>query len=284
MPRTTSVIGTPETMVHLGGPASGAGARLLLFAPLSGTVFCYDELVRCLGDGASVHGVQAEGLDGRREPLRRVEAMASRCAEVIHATWPGDHGVLVLAGWSFGALVAVETALRLRRRQVRVDLVAVLDNLALVGKADLDDAGAAALLAHDLGRWRGVDLGLGRQDLLPLETTGRAALLSRRAQAAGLSPGGLEELLRVYEARGRAQRAHARKRNHSPCGGRVLALVSEHSAGAFPQDPTLGWGARCTGELEVVRVPGDHHSMLQQPHAAVCAGHLEAALGAAAGP
>lgn len=268
-------------LVHLSGPTAGAGSRLFLFAPLAGTVFCYGELVKHLGREAdlAVVGVQAVGLDGHREPLRRVEAMASCCAEAVAAATPRDQTTLALAGWSFGALVAVETALLLRQARREVALVALLDNLALLpGAEELDSAGAAALLAWDLGRARGVDLSLDRQDMLPLETPARAALIRRRAVAAGISPGAVEDLLRVYEARARALCMYVRKGGHRSCGGRVLALNSRGSSGAHA-DPTLGWGARITGELVVQQVPGDHHSILEEPHAGTTAAHLLGALG-----
>ena len=268
-------------LVHLSGPTAGAGSRLFLFAPLAGTVFCYGELVRHLSKDAdlTVDGVQAVGHDGDREPLRRVEAMACCCAEAVAAAAPREHTTLALVGWSFGALVAMETALLLRQERVEVALVGLLDNLALIpGGQELDSAGAAALLARDLGRARGVDLSLDRQEMLPLETTARAALVRQRARAVGISPGGVENLLRVYEANARALRMYARKGRHRPWSGRALALNSEGSSAARA-DPTLGWGARITGELEVVQVPGDHHSILEEPQVRTTAARLLGALG-----
>lgn len=279
---------THRNIVHLGGPGSGAGQRIYLLAPLAGTVFCYGELARHLCEGAadlSVYGVQAVGLHGQREPLRRVEAMARASADAIE-TLPGFGGELALAGWSFGALVALETTLRLRQQGRAVSLLALLDNLALTPDAgELDSAGAAALLAHDLGRARHVDLGLCREELLPLESFARAAKIRRRARAAGISPGEVDDLLRVYEASARARRMYTRKAAFTPCGGRVLALNSAASSGQGTRaDPTLGWGARITGELEVVQVPGDHHSMLQEPHVRDTAARLAAALRAPGDP
>ena len=57
----------------------------------------------------ALYGVQAVGLHGHREPLRRVEAMAAAGAEAISATLPRAPGGVALAGWSFGALVALVT-------------------------------------------------------------------------------------------------------------------------------------------------------------------------------
>ena len=151
---------THRNIVHLGGPGSGAGQRIYLLAPLAGTVFCYGELVRQLRAGApdlALYGVQAVGLHGEREPLRRVEAMAAAGAEAISATLPRAPGGVALAGWSFGALVALESARRLSQAGQAVSLLALLDNQALLPhQRELDPAGAAALLAGDLGRARGV--------------------------------------------------------------------------------------------------------------------------------
>lgn len=271
---------TTDILVHMGGPAAG-WPRLLLFAPLAGTVFCYGELVKHLCEGAadlSVYGVQAVGLHGQREPLRRVEAMARASADAICAL-PRGAGELALGGWSFGALVALEATSRLSRQGHRVSLLALLDNLALTpDSVELDSAGAATLLARDLGRARNADLGLRRDDLLPLESYARAAKIRRRARAVGISPGEVEDLLGVYEASARAQQMYLRKEAFTTWGGRALALNSEASSdqGAHA-DPTLGWSARITGALEVVLVPGDHHSMLEEPHVSLTAARLAAA-------
>ncbi len=220
--------------VHLAGPPSGAATTALhLFAPLSGSAYCYGDMARHLGraPGLRVCGVQAVGLGGRRQPLDRVEAMARAGADAVLDAWSG-RSRLVLAGWSFGALVALEAGLNLKRRGVAVSALLLLDNLALAPEVPAP------------------------APELDLATEG---------------------LRRVYEASIRAQRAWVGRQDFAPWSGRAVALFSKESA-AGATDPALGWGARVTGELELDRVPGDHRSMLEQPHVAACAGRLLRAL------
>lgn len=206
---------------------------LQLFAPLAGSVYCYGDLARRLGHGPGIRvcGVEAVGLGGEREPLDRVEAMARAGADAVCASGVGP-GALVLAGWSFGALVALEAASHLARGGVSTALLVLLDNLALAADAPVP------------------------APELDLAT---------------------EALRRVYEASGRAQRAWVARQDFAPWPGRALAIFSERSA-ASQADATLGWGERVAGELEVDRVPGDHQTMLEEPHVAATAARLLRAL------
>ena len=46
----------------------------------------------------------------------------------------------------------------------------------------------------------------------------------------------------------------------------------------MPQDPTLGWGKLATGGIEVQPVPGNHYTILREPHVQVLAERLRTAL------
>ena len=103
----------------------------------------------------------ARGVDDDREPFSRVEAMAA--AHVDEAIAAHPEGPYRIVGWSFGALVAYEIGVQLRR-EGRDAAVILLDPLALVdrdppGAAPAEDpAGSIAqrrlLTAHGLARAR----------------------------------------------------------------------------------------------------------------------------------
>jgi len=66
-----------------------------------------------------------------------------------------------------------------------------------------------------------------------------------------------------------------------PYPGRVVLLrCAATLAGASPE-PTLGWEALATGGVDVHWMPGDHGSLVFEPHAAAVADCLRARLGAA---
>ena len=57
-----------------------------------------------------------------------------------------------------------------------------------------------------------------------------------------------------------------------------MTLFRAADAAAPHRDPTLGWGEIAAGGVEVQRVPGDHYSMLREPHVNALAGELRARL------
>ena len=70
-------------------------------------------------------GIQAQGLDGRREPLRTIESMAVLYEGLIRARQP--QGPYYLGGHSFGGLIALEIAQRLHAAGDEVGMLALLD-------------------------------------------------------------------------------------------------------------------------------------------------------------
>jgi thioesterase domain-containing protein len=66
----------------------------------------------------------------------------------------------------------------------------------------------------------------------------------------------------------------------------LVILRASEELSLTPRDPALGWGGLTTGRVEVLTVPGNHFSMLREPHVQIVAerlrGYLEAATGAGA--
>ena len=92
---------TPPTWSPL-VPIQPHGERTPLFCvhPAGGTVLCYYELARLLGDNQPFYGLQAPGIEVGREPLTQVEALAEAYLQVICSVQPD--GPYYLLGWSFG--------------------------------------------------------------------------------------------------------------------------------------------------------------------------------------
>src|SRR5205823_4933449 len=87
-------------------PLERRGTRTPVFAVAghNGDVFCYRALAQQLGDDQPFFGLEPPGLDGRSEPLRRVEDLAAYFAEQMRAFQPG--GPYILAGFCAGGTVA----------------------------------------------------------------------------------------------------------------------------------------------------------------------------------
>jgi thioesterase domain-containing protein len=93
-------------------PLQKQGAKTPVFAvPPHGDVFCYRELAQALGEERPFFGLQAPGVDGKGEPLERIEDLAAYFADQIRAFRP--NGPWIIAGYCMGGTIAFDLARRL---------------------------------------------------------------------------------------------------------------------------------------------------------------------------
>ena len=252
------------------------GSRRPFFCvhPVGGTVLCYAGLARHLGPDQPFYGLQARGLDGREAPLWDLETMAARYIEALRVVQ--TKGPYMLGGWSMGGVVAFEMSRQLEENGHEVGLLAVLDALAPTGDrgaADEDDDTLLAYFAQDLRRT------LGPQALPPelLEQLGsQIRRASSPAQARGVQPSPTDlgdsqvhHLIQVFKANLKALRNYWPQ----PQRARVTLLQAGEPFGGSPADDRWGWG-RLAPAVDVHVVPGDHYSMLLEPHVSALADRL----------
>jgi len=133
----------PAAPAAMDGPASplvplregGAGRPFFWFHALDGRTLCYADLVRHL----PVRPLY--GLEDTGSGAASLEDLAARYAGAIAAAQPG--GPCLLGGWSFGGLVAWETARRLEGMGREVGLLALLDSRPPDPGAAVPDLGGA---------------------------------------------------------------------------------------------------------------------------------------------
>jgi amino acid adenylation domain-containing protein len=258
-------------------PLTLGGSKQPFFCvhPMFGVVFPYLELAQQLGSDRSFYGLQPLGLDGKHAPLSEIEALAAYYIQAIQTLQP--HGPYFLGGWSFGGLVAFEMAQQLTQAGQQVGLLAMLDTPAptnhqpslgqslkfLLGTAlwstlpFLLDYGAIA--AKRLGslnwfsRWQWSTL------IRQLPETSRLQLLDEAAIA---------PLLRIVYANAQAAYRYVPQ----PYPDRI-ALFKATEQADFGQDSTLGWST-LTKDVQLHSVPGNHLSLLKQPHVQTLAQQL----------
>ena len=104
-----------------------AGSKLPLFlGPLgNGGLRGYRKLIAQLDPDRPVYGMQAPGVDGETDPYRTVEEMGRHFAAEIAAFQPV--GPILLGGFSYGGISAIEAAQQLQRAGREVALVVLLD-------------------------------------------------------------------------------------------------------------------------------------------------------------
>jgi thioesterase domain-containing protein/acyl carrier protein len=252
-----------SVLVDLGG--TPGAATWVLVHPIGGTLLGYLELARRLGVGGRVLGLRAPGLEPGETALGSVEALA----EHYVANLGEVAGPLWLVGWSFGGLVASELARRLQPE--RLAGLALLDAALPDATRPLPPAGDPRLLAWF---WRDLAGIGGRHAPVPtsaalegLDEGAQGERLAVLAEEAGLvrGRGGRERLLRllhVFEAHAGAL-ARYRPAALELAAPVWLARADEGPAGA--PEPEVGWRALLGRAPELLRLPGNHYTLLQNP-------------------
>ncbi|MBB5850246.1 SDR family NAD(P)-dependent oxidoreductase [Amycolatopsis umgeniensis] len=256
----------------------GGTDPVFLFHPAGGPTSVYDGLVRLLPEGRPVYGLE------RIDEEDTVEGKAECYLELIREIQP--QGPYRLGGWSFGGCLAYETARRLTAAGERVDVVFMIDSilpLPAPGKP------AHEILLERFDRFAehveqtyGVPLDIPRGELVELGDDDQIRLVIDRlaARVPGMGQGVLRHQYESYVDARVAERYEP-----EPYAGPVLLMRAQEphplTTTLDPRylrtDDALGWDAFCA-DLEVVRVPGDHLSMIDPPHVEVVAAALAARL------
>jgi thioesterase domain-containing protein len=263
-----------------------AGNRPPFFCvhPAGGDVLCFAGLARRLGPDQPFYALRSRGLSPGETALAEIAAMATFYLEELRAVQPA--GPYRLGGWSLGGLIAFEMARQLRANGEGVALLALLDAPAGVGPAREEGEDDLRFLldiaAYVEGLW-GKSLGISPRDLQDLGPEARLDLMQARMRDAGLltagaDPDQLRRILDVYKSNSRAAHAYAPE----PYPGRIalfraLEQPAREDASAAPPaagDADLGWGRYSAEPVALVAVPGDHTSLLAEPHVAVLAERL----------
>lgn len=225
----------------------GQGARpLFLVHGVDGEVAAFAALGRALAPDLCLWALRAPGLEAGEEAVADVAELARLYVEALRADFPGPY---LLAGHSFGGLVALEMARLLN--------------------ASGEAASPCLIDTHPAG-----ECGPG----LPAQEELEAAARTRLAELGlGAEPAELERRLAVLAAHTRAALGH-RPRPH---GGPSLLILAAGTQAPLAAERARAWRGLLSPGLRLVTVPGDHLSMLSPPHAADLAHALAAWAGSA---
>jgi amino acid adenylation domain-containing protein len=266
--------------------------KLFLVHPGGGTLLNYVHLLRHLPAGIPIHGIQARGLDGRQEPHDELNEMARDYVAELRRVQP--EGPYLIAGHSFGGVIAFEMARQLEAAGEAIAFLGMFDSVAPIsarGYAPEDerreDALRLASMAEGIGRFLGepVDVSFAQLANLPAEQQIDAvvdALVRTRALPPGEEQKLIRNLLSVSKAHVRAHRTYVPQRIAAPI---TLFRVAEAKASDYPssdeavlRDDALGWTGLASASVRVVRTAGNHITMLDAAHAEGLAQLLRASL------
>jgi phthiocerol/phenolphthiocerol synthesis type-I polyketide synthase D len=258
--------------------AGDRGVRpLFVFHPAGGTTSVYYPMVSQIDSSIPVYGF--ERLDG----LTGIDDKVDRYLAEIRRIQPD--GPYRLGGWSFGGALGYRTAQRLREQGSEVELLFLIDTI-LVRPDEQDEqdmlAGRFERFIEYLENTYDLDLDIDVRGLVDLPEPEQVTTLMRLVQEAGanLSPALMEHQRTSYEDARIAEK-------FQPTGygdGRVVLYRSTDRGLTTSIDPryartedSLGWDVYCN-DLEVVRIPGNHTSMIDRPQVDTMAQHLSTAL------
>jgi amino acid adenylation domain-containing protein len=267
-----------------------AGSKLPLFCvhPIGGNVLGYVALGRYLSPDQPLYALQAPGIEGERQPYTKIPELAQYYVKTMQAFQP--FGPYFLGGHSFGGLVAFEMAQQLQQQGQEVGLLAIMDTPAPIhGEAPepIDDARWLVKRSQVLERFFGKKISVDYAELQQLEPEAQFNYFLEKLRRVNLIPpdAGQQMIRRILEVQ---KASHAALINYvsQPYSGKITLLrasemVAEDSRGVFAQSfrqPALGWGELTTEPIEIHEVPGDHVTMLTEPHVQVLADKLKSCL------
>jgi amino acid adenylation domain-containing protein len=276
-----ATIGHLASLVHAEGPLAeeplvvelrGQGARppLWLIHAVGGHVVFGRRLLPYLDAEQPVLGIQAQGLDGQREPLRSVESMSDLYAKLILERQP--RGPYLLTGSSLGGLIAREIGARLRDAGHDVRLVLLFDTPAPSYPRRAPPRRALhALRVIAREHWQAV----------------RAHWAARQRSRGGGRSSRLAALMRIPPAQLVAEALGCAADCFVPTFQQgtlhvFRALQTPRTFGASYDDPSCGW-ASLNERVEVVPIDCTHEGMFDPPHVADVGAKLNVLLARLAG-
>ena len=233
--------------------------------PSGGSVHHYSELAKLLKTNRAVYGIQAQGLDGKMPLHQTIEDMASAYIQRIKEKQP--HGPYLLSSWSFGVIIVHEMARQLKAIGEKVALVLQLDQGPEITYEKPKDT--AEMLYNMFKRYFKLDVDY----LRTLDETNQFKYAIKKAKKHKVVPRyvrlkDFKQYILVNETQIQAWLNYKQK----PYDGDIVLFRSQENAQATPED--LGW-SKLVNNVRIIDVPGDHISMLLEPHVRIVAERID---------
>lgn len=236
------------------------GPPLFFVHAMGGQVLFYRELARCIDPSRAAYGFEAVGLNERERCHTSVEEMAAYYLQELRSVQP--EGPYLLAGSSFGGIVAYEMARRLSAEGHAVPLCALFDSPGpgRLPERREDEADVLSFLVRD---WFQVS----PERLRGLSPDARLQLVLEEAERAGVEAlfSDIERgrrMLQVWMANAEAMYRYPAPRWE---GGELQYFRAAEVAPGLPPRGETAW-IELGPSVRVDVVPGDHLGLLRPPH------------------
>ena len=246
---------------------------------VGGNVLEYYELAQQMPSDQPFYGLQSVGLDGKRQPLTSIEEMASQYINELRQLQPD--GPYQFGGRSFGGVVAYEMAQQLRAQNQEVALVALLDTDPI---GWLKRFSRGVTLKHQ-ARFFGIRIQRHLANIQQFNWKGKISYflekanykkrkvetwqwqVSRKFNQSEEMP--LSDTLRNIEE---FNYSAAKKYIPRAYPDRITFFSATEEVSSLENQ--FGWQSLATGGVEVVEVPGNHQSMIENPNVKLLAEQL----------
>ncbi|MCG6137936.1 MAG: amino acid adenylation domain-containing protein [Nostoc sp. LLA-1] len=250
-----------------------------------GNIIYLYSLARHLGFDQPFYGLQARGLDGELQPHRQIQEIAAYYIESIQKLQP--HGPYVLGGHSLGGKIAFEMAQQLQKQGHQVSLLVIFDTNAPY--LDIEPVGAnwddPMFLIHLVGVWEnfyGKKFDLTYDLLQSMTPDEQINCLKEQLQTLGLLPLEVRTeqimgLVEVFKAQLQV-RYVAPKDVYRTKIALFRAQEIHQDSTAVLNEPAYDWDLFSDGPVDVYSIPGNHISMMTEPHVQNLAERLKACI------
>ncbi|MGM0561822.1 MAG: alpha/beta fold hydrolase [Pseudomonadota bacterium] len=245
--------------------SKGTAVPMVCFHPVGGNILCYQALARELGPDQPIYMVEAYGLEEGQTLYPTVEEMVAAYMPYIRQALP--EGPILLAGWSFGGLLAYEAAYRLQQAGVEVDGVFLFDAVAVPDAVReilrKDEAEYLADMFAELGL-------VEASELRPLTPEKRIDLLLERGKDSELLPrdadrGVIRRLLAVFQNNALAAVHYIPPKLEDIDVLLIRPSTVSRSAPGIEGDDYNGWQQFVGENVKLEWVPGTHGSIMFDP-------------------
>jgi amino acid adenylation domain-containing protein/non-ribosomal peptide synthase protein (TIGR01720 family) len=236
---------------------SEAARTMFCLHEIAGNVTGYTRLAELLQPRLRLVGVEAPSVSFGTEPYDDLAAMATSYWQAIERVQPT--GPYLLAGWSLGAVLAVEVCRQIEESGQQVELLVAFD-----ASLPTDDSEAAALdrvAAIDilLDEIRAAELAPGQPFVPSASSRDRMRSLNLPDGMLAMDHTDLSRQLRVIRAHWCAMAAY----RPGSIGCDVLLFEAAGSTRPCPLEDN--WAPAVNGKLNTRIVPGDHVTLLRPP-------------------